>query len=151
MATFNKTRRSIWTWGLESDEPTEKQRSEYAKQLSESLGVTLEPPPIPRAEDLKLRDPRIKPPASIAGFCFSDNYERASHSYGADKDRAVFGEFPNPPDIVAHPRSEQELEAVLEWCSDNGYATIPYGGGSSVVEGVTPPEGYDGIVTIDMD
>ena len=151
MATFNKTRRSIWTWGLESDEPTEKQRSEYAKQLSESLGVTLEPPPIPRAEDLNLRDPRIKPPASIAGFCFSDNYERAAHSYGADKDRAVFGEFPNPPDIVAHPRGEQELEAVLEWCSDNGYATIPYGGGSSVVEGVTPPEGYDGIVTIDMD
>ena len=151
MATTSKARRSIWTWGLESDEPTEKQRSEYAKQLSESLGVTLEPPPIPRAEDLKLRDPRIKPPASIAGFCFSDNYERASHSYGADKDRAVFGEFPNPPDIVAHPRNEQELEAVLEWCSDNGHVTIPYGGGSSVVEGVTPPEGYDSIVTIDMD
>jgi len=41
--------------------------------------------------------------------------------------------------------SRSELEAVLDWCSSNGYATIPYGGGSSVVDGVTPPEGYGGI------
>ena len=151
VATKSKPRRSFWTWGLESEEPTNQQRSEHAKQLSQRLGVTLEVPPIPRAEDLELREPRIKPPDSIAGFCFADNYERAYHSYGADRDRAIFGEFPNPPDIVAHPRNEQELEAVLEWCSDKGHVTIPYGGGSSVVYGVTPPEGYDGIVTIDMD
>ena len=40
---------------------------------------------------------------------------------------------------MAHPRNEVELEAVLEWCAANGYCTIPYGGGSSVVGGVTPP------------
>ncbi len=150
MATTSRARRSIWTWGLQSDEPSDKQRTEYARQLSERLGVTLEPPPIPRAEDLCLREPRVSPPASLADFCFSDNYERAVHSYGADKERAVFGEFPNPPDVVAYPRSEQELEAALEWCSGHGYATIPFGGGSSVVEGVTPPDAYDGVVTIDM-
>ena len=151
MMTSKRPRRSFWMYGLESDEPTEEQRRTHAKHLSERLGVTIEPPPIPMVEDLRLRAPRIRPPGSIAEFCFSDNYERALHSHGGYREPAIRGEFSNPPDVVAHPRSEQELEAVLQWCSDHDYATIPYGGGSSVVGGVTPPEGYDGIVTIDMD
>ena len=42
------------------------------------------------------------------------------------------------------------MVALLDWCSGRGYAAIPYGGGSSVVGGVEPPEGYDGIVSIDL-
>jgi alkyldihydroxyacetonephosphate synthase len=151
MDTGKKPRRSVWMYGLESEEPTEEQRRDHARQVSARLGVALVPPPIPRLEDLRLRPPRIRPPASISGFCFEDRYERALHSHGGYRELAMLGEFPNPPDVVAHPRTEEELEAVLQWCSDRGYATIPYGGGSSVVGGVTPPEGYDGIVTIDMD
>lgn len=143
-------RQSIWMFGLEADEPSEQQRAEQAKQLAERWGVELELPPIPRPEDLELRIPRIKPPDSIAEFCLMDNYERALHSKG-DRLKEIRGQFDNPPDVVAHPRTEQELEAVLEWCSDNGYAAIPYGGGSSSVNGVTPPDGWGGIVTIDMD
>ena len=141
MSASQPPRRSIWTWGLQSDEPTDAQRAEYAKNLAQQLGVALTPPPIPRPQDLALRAPRISPPASIAPFCRADAYERAAHSYGADKERAVFGEFPNPPDVVAYPATDEELEACLEWCSNGGYATIPYGGGSSVVEGVTPAGG----------
>ena len=146
-------RRSIWAWGLESDEPTEGQRREEAKRLAQQFSVQLEPPPIPRAEELDLRAPRIVPPDALAPFCFSDTYERAAHAYGRsypDKLRALRREFPNPPDIVARPRNEEEVEAVLGWCSSKGYAAIPYGGGSSVVDGVNPPEGYDGTVTIDL-
>jgi alkyldihydroxyacetonephosphate synthase len=146
-----KPRRSIWMYGFQHEEPTEEQRREYAARLSARWGVTIEPPPIPRAEELQLRPPRIRPPDAIAEFCFTDNYERALHSYGAERSRAVWEGFPNPPDVVAHPRNEQELEAVLEWCINRGYAVIPYGGGTSVVEGVTPPEGWDGVVTIDLD
>ena len=145
-----KPRRSIWMHGLESEEPTEAQRAEQAERLSERLGIDVELPPIPRAEDLQLRPPRIAPPDALAEFCLSDAYERALHTKG-DRLLEIRGIFENPPDVVAHPRTEQELEAVLEWCSDRGYVAIPYGGGSSVVDGVTPPEGYDGIVTIDMD
>lgn len=151
MVISEKPRRSIWTWGFESDEPTDAQRQEHARKLSERVGIEIIAPPIPKAEDLVLRVPRIKPPDSIAEFCLTDRYERALHSYGAERYLAVLGEFPNPPDVVAHPRNEQELEAVLDWSSSKGYATIPYGGGSSVVGGVTPPEDYDGVVTIDMD
>jgi len=68
-----------------------------------------------------------------------------------DRPLEIRGIFGSPPDVVAHPRAAAELEAGPDWCATTGYATIPYGGGSSVVDGVTPPEGYDGIVTIDMD
>ena len=60
-------------------------------------------------------------------------------------------DFPNPPDVVAHPRDEQELEITLEWCDANGYVTIPYGGGSSVVWGVNPPDDCGPCVTIALD
>ena len=146
-----RPKRSFWMYGLQSEEPTDEQRRQHARELSERLGADIVAPRIPKAEELELRAPRIRPPDSLAGLCFTDNYERALHSYGGYRDRAIFNDFPNPPDVVAYPRTEQELEAVLEWCSSRGYAAIPYGGGSSVVEGVTPPEGYDGIVTIDMD
>ena len=117
-------RRSIWMFGLEADEPTTKQRDDQTKRLSERYGQQVELPPIPRTEDLELRAPRIKPPDAIADFCFMDNYERALHSKG-DRLREIRGQFDNPPDVVAHPRTEQELEAVLEWCSDAGHAAIP--------------------------
>jgi alkyldihydroxyacetonephosphate synthase len=138
-------------YGLESDEPSLEQRREHAKRLSDRLGVALEAPRIPTADELELRAPRIAVPDALNDFCLTNNYERAYHSYGAYRSAAVRGEYPNPPDVVAHPRSEEELERVLEWCCDQGHCTIPFGGGSSVVEGVTPPEGHDGIVTIDMD
>jgi alkyldihydroxyacetonephosphate synthase len=137
-------------YGLQADEPSPAQRAEQARRFSERAGTTIEPLPIPAVDELQLRPPRIKAPNAIGGFCFADNYERALHSHG-DRLQEIRGIFKNPPDIVAHPRNEQELQAVLEWCSDSGYAAIPYGGGSSVVDGVTPPEGYDGVVTIDMD
>ena len=138
-------------FGLESDEPSDQQRQDAARQLSDRLGVAIEVPRMPKADELELRPPRILPPDSIADFCFNDNYERALHSHGGYRDPAIRWQFSNPPDIVAHPRTEEELEAILEWCSKGGIATIPYGGGSSVVDGVTPPQGYDGLVTIDMD
>ena len=150
VVTKQKPRRSIWMFGLQSEEPTEAQRREHAKELSERYGMTIELPPIPKAEELRLRPPRIRPPDSIAEFCYQDNYERALHA-GFRTGLAMRGESLNPPDVVAHPRTEEELERVLEWCLKNGYATIPYGGGSSSVNGVTPPEGWDGVVTIDMD
>ena len=141
MSVRPKRKRSFWTWGLQADEPTDAQRAAHAAELSARFGAEIVAPPIPRAEDLELRKPRLRVPDSLTSFCFTDNYERALHSYSAD-DRApaVFGQFPNPPDVVAHPRNDSELERTLEWCDSNGYVVIPFGGGSSVVGGVTPPE-----------
>ena len=147
------SRRSFWAWGLEQDEPTEQQIREAAARLSQRYGVPVEPVTPPRAEDLRLRAPRISPPSSLAAICVTDDHDRAVHTYGRsfrDRIRAYNLQFPNPPDVVARPTTEDEVTAVLDWCSSNGYAAIPFGGGSSTVAGFEPPDGYDGIVTIDL-
>ncbi|MDP7201694.1 MAG: FAD-binding oxidoreductase [Dehalococcoidia bacterium] len=147
------TRRSFWAWGMESDEPDMVQRRKVAADLSKQYGVSVEAAPSPTEAGLDLRKPRITPPASLAPFCSTDTHDRALHCYGRgfrDRVRAFDLHFPNPPDVVAHPRNEQEVEAVLEWCSGNRYAAIPYGGGSSAVGGVEAPENFDGVVSIDL-
>src|SRR5690606_28616940 len=89
-------------------------------------------------------------------FVTSDKHERLFHSYGRsvhDLARMIHRrDFSNPPDWVAYPRDENEVRAVLDWCSAGDIAAIPFGGGSSVVGGVNPPgdDRYRGSVTIDM-
>ena len=113
-------KRSFWAWGLESDEPTTAQRREMAESLSQAYGVSLEVPPVPTTADLELRKPRVTPPSPLASFCSTDTHDRAVHTYGRSfrvRIRAFNLQFPSPPDVVAYPRDEQEVEAVLEWCS----------------------------------
>ena len=146
-------RKSFWAWGRESDEPTVEQVSEAAARLSKQYGRPIETVPAPTLANLSLRKPRITPPASVASFCSTDTHDRAVHSYGRgfrDRVRAFNGQFPNPPDVVAYPRNEQDVISALEWCSNSGHTAIPYGGGSSVVGGVEPPEDSDGVVSIDI-
>lgn len=146
-------RMSFWAWGLESEEPTEADRAAMAAKLSETYGAAVTPRPIPDLADAELRPPRITPPDALAQFCFTDTYERARHAGGAhltDRTRAFNLDFPNPPDVVAHPRTESELEAILDWCHEGEHAVVPFGGGSSVVWGVDPPDGPT-CVTIAMD
>jgi alkyldihydroxyacetonephosphate synthase len=80
---------------------------------------------------------------------------RASHALGksyADVVLGFRGRFDHPPDFVARPRDEVDLERLLAWCSDERIAAIPYGGGTSVVGGVQPrvDSSYNGAITIDL-
>lgn len=136
-------RRSFWGWGLESDQPTDEERREHAARLSARWGREIIAPPIPRAENLGLRTPRVPPPPSLRDYCTVDAHERALHTYGksfVDGVRAVRGVFPNPPDFVALPRNEAEVTAALEWAGETDTRVITFGGGSSVVGGVEGPE-----------
>ena len=146
-------RRSFWAWGLESDEPTLQERQDAAARLSRQYGLALTAPPAPVEADLVLRAPRITPPAALEPICSTETHDRAVHTYGRsfrDRVRAFNLQFPNPPDVIARPRNEQDVEQVLEWCSQSGYTAIPFGGGSSTVGGFEPTESSDGVVTIDM-
>ena len=127
--------------------------SDAAAAVSRRYGVNVGPRPAPSFADLRLRPPRVSAPSALAAICSTDDHDRAVHTYGRsfrDRVRAFNLQFPNPPDIVARPTNENGVEALLDWCSSSGYAAIPYGGGSSTVGGFEPPEGYDGIVTIDL-
>ena len=68
-----------------------------------------------------------------------DHYERVSRALGKayrDVVRGFRGEFSNPPDLVAFPKDESEIETVLSWAEAEGAVVVPFGGGTSVVGGV---------------
>jgi alkyldihydroxyacetonephosphate synthase len=146
--------RSFWTWGWQSDEPDEATRKAAAAGMSERFGREISPPPIPAIADIELRSSRVEVPDGLGEFVTTDHGERVLHTHGGhplELLKALRGQFDNPPDAVAHPRTESELEAVLEWCDSKGHAAIPYGGATSVVWGVCVPETADSAVTIDLD
>src|SRR5947209_9973169 len=143
-----------WGWGYEDEQPSPEEQRAAAAFLVERLGFGSsepeQPAPLPA-----LPPPRLKPPQSLADICFTDDYERALHAYGrsySDIVRAFRGEFASPPDVVARPRTEQEVQATLDWAIDADAAVIAFGGGTSVVGGVEPrvDDGYAGTVTIDL-
>jgi alkyldihydroxyacetonephosphate synthase len=143
-----------WGWGYEDEQPTIAEQREAAKFLIERLGFG-SPEPEEAAPLPELQAPRLRIPSSLAEFCSTDGYERALHSYGRsyrDLIRAFRGSFEHPPDVVARPRSDEEVFAVLDWALSAGAAVIPFGGGTSVVGGVEPRvgDGYAGVVTIDL-
>src|SRR4051794_14000679 len=154
MATHTDLRRlKFWGWGHEDQQPPPEEVQATATAARAHLGF--EPAEVERPvrlEDLELPPPRIEPPASLAPICSSDPYERATHSYGKayrDIVRAFRGRIDNPPDVVARPRDEADVERLLDWCASAGAAAIPFGGGTSVVGGVEP-RGLSAAVSIDM-
>jgi alkyldihydroxyacetonephosphate synthase len=149
-------KRKFWGWGYEDQGPTPEQQKHMAERMAKRFGLgPLELAPPPKESELNLRAPRVKPPASLEAICSTATHERAGHTYGKgsrDIRRAFRRYYPNPVDVVAFPRDEKELIRVLEWCDGSQIAAVPYGGGSSVVGGVEPPEGdrYRGAVSIDL-
>ncbi|MGI8902772.1 MAG: FAD-binding oxidoreductase [Solirubrobacteraceae bacterium] len=142
--------------GYEDEQPSRDQLRAATTFISERLGFgSVEPErPMPLSA-VSLPAPRLRAPEALEPICASDDYERALHALGSsyrDVVRAFRGQFEHPPDVVAHPRDERELEAVLDWALGAGAAVIPFGGGTSVVGGVEPRVDRDrfaGVVTID--
>ncbi len=152
--TARAERRSFWTWGYVSDEPSEAERGAAAKNLAARLGEDVAPPPVPNIAEIKLSDPRISVPSKFQEWVTTDHSDRVTHTYGGhplELLAALRGQFINPPDAIAHPRDEDELEATLAWCDEKGYTAIPYGGGTSVVWGVNVPHDCNAAMTIDLD
>lgn len=83
-----------------------------------------------------------------------DAYERAFHALGRsyhDLLRLRAGDLMHAPDAVLYPRGTEEVLAILAHASSAGIAVIPYGGGTSVVGGVTATRGtHHATVTLDL-
>jgi alkyldihydroxyacetonephosphate synthase len=153
---MQERRRKFYGWGYEGDEVSREEIAEFEKAWTRLLGVTdFEPVPFPTEDSIKLRVPRVSAPESLTSICSTGQHDRLYHTYGAstmDVARAIRGEFNNPPDVVAYPRTEDDIVSLYRWCEDVSLAAIPYGGGTSVVGGVNPPthDRYRGTVSIDM-
>ena len=149
-------RRKLWGWGYEDEAPSREELIAAVPGVRAHLGFEPTDAELPAVSDPPtLPAPRLEPPAALAAICSAEPRERALHAYGRsyrDVVRAFRGRFDHPPDVVARPRNEAEVAAVLEWCADARAAAIPFGGGTSVVGGVEPTVGGDfaGAVSIDL-
>ena len=144
-------------WGREGEGMTADERNfvlgRYRQKFARDAFDTIV---VPSLEDLALRAPRVTVPASLSGFCTSERYDRAAHAYGKsypDYVRAMHGDYECAPDIVAYPRNEAEISAVMDFAGSVGASLTPFGGGSSVCGGVEPRvdgSRYKAAVTLDL-
>ena len=113
--------RHFWGWGREGQGPSPEQQQGIAQVLGARFGlddVTITPPP--RIEEIALRAPRVSAPRALAELFSADPTDRAGHTYGKafrDVVRALAREYPHPPDLVAFPRNEADVTAILDWCT----------------------------------
>jgi alkyldihydroxyacetonephosphate synthase len=148
--------RSWWGWGDEASALGDDDAGAVAQLAASRLGFgTCDPLPAPVLEAFSLPAPRVAPPARLAPLFSDDHRERALHAHGQsfrEVARLLLGDLPRSPDLVALPRSRDDVAAVLEWASSSKVAVLPYGGGTSVVGGVTPEvgDGYAGVVSLDL-
>jgi len=145
---------SFWAWGYEDRLPDDEERRELADRIEGVLGFPERPlVEYPALEDVEMPSPGLEAPGELADVVTTDRRARASHTYGKgyrDIVRGFHGDFSAAPDLVAHPRDEADVRAVIEWATAAGVAVVPYGGGTSVVGGVEcGGDGYAGVVSLD--
>jgi alkyldihydroxyacetonephosphate synthase len=142
-----------WGWGYEDQVPTVNQLREAAEGIRGRFGFGGEVEKPVSLEAVELRAARLKRPEAFGDLFSDEKYERVSHALGKayrDVVRGFYGKFESPPDLVAFPRDESEIEAVLSWAEAEGAAVIPFGGGTSVVGGVEPRLGERPVVSLDV-
>ena len=153
-ATLSRRRKlRFYGWGYADEElsPDEELRVRGSVKRYGSLAEV----PVPRENEFALHAPRVTVPAALAPMVSATPYDRLVHSYGksyADIVRMFMRDVKHPPDLVAFPKTESDVIAVLDWASHANVAVIPFGGGSSVAGGVEPDVGdsYSGTVSLDL-
>jgi alkyldihydroxyacetonephosphate synthase len=141
-----------WGYAEEGPSPEEEAR---VRDTARRYGVATAEVPEPKESEFDLRAPRIAAPATLKDIVSTTPYDRLVHAYGksfADIARMFLRDVKNPPDLVAFPKNEGDVTAILDWASGANVAVIPFGGGSSVCGGVEPAVGdsYAGTVSLDL-
>jgi alkyldihydroxyacetonephosphate synthase len=141
-------------WGREGEGLNAEEEAFVMARAEARFGAALkESASAPALEQIKLAEPRVTAPASLP-FATSAHYDRAAHTYGKgyqDLARALTCDYSDAPDVVAYPRNEAEVAAVLDWVGGADATVTPFGGGSSVCGGISPlRKNHKGAVTIDL-
>jgi alkyldihydroxyacetonephosphate synthase len=115
-------------WGREGESLTPAEEAFVLARIEQLFGPLAEGKvKPPRLEDIKLAPPRLDPPPSLP-FCSTALYDRAAHTYGKsfpDYVRGLVGDYSNAPDVVAYPRNEEEVVAVLDWAREAQASATP--------------------------
>ncbi|HOF64598.1 MAG TPA: FAD-binding oxidoreductase, partial [Dermatophilaceae bacterium] len=154
--------RSIWHgWG----DPAERHTlpSHAWDFLEREIGAgRLGEPDLPVAlDEVVLPEPAL-PPAARAAIeevvgapqVRDDRATRVEHAGGKsfpDLVRIRRGDGSHAPDAVVFPGTPEEVQRVLEVCAAHEVAVVPFGGGTSVVGGVSASRGrFAAVVTLDL-
>jgi alkyldihydroxyacetonephosphate synthase len=153
-----------WGWGTLDSEYSLEGRPAFWPMLREWLalreeGIEQEAPPV-ALEDISLPASRLGDTllASLRNLLAESSVHtekecRVEHAYGKsyrDLVRIRAGHIPNPPDAVVYPEEEGEIASLLAWAAERDVTVIPFGGGSSVLGGVEPPQDERPTITLDM-
>lgn len=156
----NKIRWNGWGWAAHKDELAA--RDDVWTWLAGELGMpSLLATPARPLDEIELPAPRLTAEERAhlvatlgADRVRDDAYERAFHALGRsyhDLLRLRAGTIPSAPDAVLYPRGTEEILSVLAFAANAGIAVVPYGGGTSVVGGVSASPGpFKAVITLDL-
>ena len=154
-------RRSVW-WGW--GDPAEARPLPAAgwERLRRELGVAAGAPRTP-VDLAAVRVPEGALDGAVrarleqvvgSAHVTSERLDRVEHARGKsypDLHRLRAGDASSAPDAVVLPADTAQVAQVLAVCADAGVAVVPFGGGTSVVGGVTPDRGaHRAVVSLDL-
>ena len=149
-------------WNAWGDPQEAKPLSEGIRSLlAQALGVTNSPTGELDPDQVKLRPSQLADNhrdalAAIVGpdYCRVGNRDRLLHAGGKstlDLLRRKDSGVQEAPDAVLLPGTDDEVAAILRYCSQHGIAVVPFGGGTSVVGGLDPIRGaFSAVVSLDL-
>ena len=149
----------LWGWG---DLEHERILPGPAQAMIEARLGELRPPAAPmQIEEFdpptaNLADSAAQQIIEIVGaeHCDSSIEARLLRSVGKsypDLLRMRLGQPESVCDLVVRPQNNETLLGLLNFCSEQRIAVVPFGGGTSVVGGVTPGSaGFNGSISIDL-
>ncbi len=149
-------------WGWSAHKDTLSAREELWAWLAGELGMpALLATPARALEDIALPKSRLdsETRAKLVAMLGAENvrddaYERAFHARGRsyhDVVRLRAGDLTAAPDAVLYPRSTGEVLALLALAAEYEIAIVPFGGGTSVVGGVSALSGsFRMVLTLDL-
>ncbi|MGH3633346.1 FAD-binding oxidoreductase [Mycobacterium sp.] len=129
--------------------------------LEQALGVTDAGTANLEADRVRLRPSTLTETdrdalAAIVGadYCRVDDRNLLLHTGGKstlDLLRRKGSGVQDAPDAVLLPGSDDDVAAILRYCSQHGIAVVPFGGGTSVVGGLDPIRGtFGAVVSLDL-
>jgi alkyldihydroxyacetonephosphate synthase len=152
-------------WNAWGDARQAKPLSEGIRSLlKQVLGATDSPTAELDADQVKLRPSQLandhrEALAAIVGSdcCRVGDRDRLLHAGGKStldllrrKDSGA-QEAPDAVLLPGGPSGEDDIAAILRYCSQHGIAVVPFGGGTSVVGGLDPIRGeFDAVVSLDL-
>ncbi|BBZ76576.1 flavoprotein [Mycolicibacterium anyangense] len=148
-------------WNAWGDAAAAKPLSDGIRNLLEqALGVTTSTVPAPSIDEVVLRPSSLPDHdrdglAAIVGtdFVHTADRERLLHAGGKSTLDLLRRKqtHQDAPDAVLLPADEDEIAAVLAYCTEHGIAVVPFGGGTSVVGGLDPIRGQFGaVISLDL-